>query len=349
MNFSDVPHRRYNPLVDEWVLVSSHRSKRPWHGKVEKEPNAEMPVYDPSCYLCPGNERKNGMQNPEYDSTFVFENDFPALFTSNCVTEFQPDHSLIRAKHVQGICRVICFSPRHDLTLAEMPVDGIRKVVERWVEQDQELRKQFRWVQIFENKGSMMGCSSPHPHGQIWASDFLPTELEKEDRCQQKYFSSKKCPLLLDYLDWEMEQSCRVVVQNEHWVGLVPYWAKWPFETLLIPRRHISTISALRNGEKGDLAKLLKRLLVKYDNLFQTSFPYSMGWHGAPEISRDYSHWHLHAHFYPPLFRSAKVKKFMVGYEMLAEAQRDITPEKAAERLRNLSEIHYKLDDSSSE
>lgn len=335
------PHRRYNPLSDEWVLVSPHRMKRPWQGKVEKAPPEERPSYDPGCYLCPGNERAGAAQNPDYEETFVFTNDFAALLPEPPPTEASV-HPLMQSQSVQGTCRVICFSPRHDLTLPEMGLAEIRRVVDVWAAQTTELGQTYRWVQVFENKGAMMGSSNPHPHGQIWALDKLPNEPRKEDVQQRAYWERNGRPMLVDYANVEQEEKERSVVENEQWLAVVPYWAVWPFEILLLPRRHVLRLPDLTAGERDALAHILKRLLVRYDNLFETSFPYSMGWHGAPFDDGDQEHWQLHAHFYPPLLRSATVKKFMVGFEMLGEAQRDLTAEKAAARLRDLSDVHYK-------
>ena len=334
------PHRRYNPLTGEWILVSPHRTQRPWMGQVEKLPPEKRPTYDPDCYLCPGNARAGEASNPQYESTFVFTNDFAALLPTAPSTG-QISSDLLRMQTVRGTCRVVCFSPRHDLTLAEMTLPDIRTVINIWSEQSIELGRQYRWVQIFENKGSIMGCSNPHPHGQIWALDALPNEPAKEDHHQHQYFSEHGQPLLIDYFQQEMRARERIVIENEHWLAVVPYWAIWPFETLLLPRRHVLRLPDLQESEKSALAQILKRLLTRYDNLFETSFPYSMGWHGAPFDIQDAVHWQLHAHFYPPLLRSASIKKFMVGFEMLGEAQRDLTPEQAAIRLRALSDIHY--------
>jgi UDPglucose--hexose-1-phosphate uridylyltransferase len=351
-NPTDHPHRRYNPLTGEWVLVSPHRTLRPWQGQVERPPQETRPAYDPDCYLCPGNERAGGNSNPNYESTFVFTNDFSALLPDT-PTAPAPHHALLRLASEGGTCRVLCFTPRHDLTLPEMSVEDIRQVVDVWAEQVAELGGSYRWVQIFENKGEIMGCSNPHPHGQIWAGQALPNEPAKEERQQRAYFEEHGSPLLLDYADLESAQGERKVVKNEDWLAVVPYWAVWPFEVLLLPRRHALRLPGLSDPERDALAEVLKRLLTRYDNLFETSFPYSMGWHGAPsdpsahrpgpgQADEDYPHWQLHAHFYPPLLRSATVKKFMVGYEMLGEPQRDLTAEQAAERLRALSEVHYK-------
>ncbi|MGC9346905.1 MAG: UDP-glucose--hexose-1-phosphate uridylyltransferase [Anaerolineae bacterium] len=343
---ADHPHRRYNPLTGEWITVSPHRTKRPWKGQVEKPPQEVRPAYDPNCYLCPGNERAGGAHNPKYETTFVFTNDFAALLPDTPSVEVKP-HPLLRAETERGTCRVICFSPRHDLTLAEMEVAEIRRVVDVWAEQVEELGQSYRWVQVFENKGKMMGCSNPHPHGQIWAGDALPNEITKEDRRQKAYFETEGTPMLVAYAEMEAQKRARILVENEHWIVVVPYWALWPFETLLMPRRHILRLPELVDEERVALAEIMRALLIRYDNLFETSFPYSMGWHGAPTDDGDYIHWQLHAHYYPPLLRSATVKKFMVGYEMLAEPQRDLTAEQAAERLREQSSVHYKKTDAS--
>ncbi len=339
-NPTEHPHRRYNPLTGEWVLVSPHRTKRPWLGQVEKLPPDNRPAYDPKCYLCPRNERAGGVRNPDFSSTFVFDNDFAAMLPDTPIM-FQP-HALLQAQSVAGTSRVICFSPRHDVTLPEMEVAEIRGVVDVWAAQTAELGQIYRWVQVFENKGAIMGCSNPHPHGQIWTMTDLPNEPRKEDDHQRAYLAEHGRPLLMDYLDLELQQEERLVVANDHWVALVPYWAVWPFEILLTPRAHVQRLPDLSDPERDALADILKRLLTRYDNLFETSFPYSMGWHGAPFTDEDHDHWQLHTHFYPPLLRSATVKKFMVGYEMMAEAQRDLTPEQAAARVRELGEVHYK-------
>ena len=337
----DHPHRRYNPLSDTWVLVSPHRSKRPWQGQHEDVPDMQNASYDASCYLCPGNKRANGTCNPHYSGTYVFDNDFPALLPDT--VRATDTHHLLQTSPVQGTCRVLCFSPRHDLTLAEMSTVEIEAVVTSWTEQMVELGQIYRWVQIFENKGSVMGCSNPHPHGQIWATDTTPHEPAQEARTQQEYYREHNTPLLLDYAGLELDRQERIVVENAHWLAVIPYWAVWPFEVLLLPRRHVLRLPDLSPEERESLAHILKRLLVSYDNLFESAFPYSMGWHGAPmDEGSDFSHWQLHAHFYPPLLRSATVQKFMVGYEMLAEPQRDLTPEQAAERLRALPSTHFR-------
>lgn len=335
------PHRRYNPLTAEWVLVSPHRMKRPWQGQVERPPATEIPPYDPHCYLCPGNPRAGGEHNPAYDNTFVFTNDFAALLPQTPPSGLSPN-PLLQTESVRGTSRVICFSPLHNLTLAEMPLDAIRRVVDVWGAQVEELGRTYRWAQIFENKGAMMGCSNPHPHGQLWAGDWLPNEPFKEDIQQHGYFSANGHHLLMDYAASELNAAERIVVQNDHWLVVVPFWAIWPFETLLLPLKPVPHLPDLLPAERDALAAILKDLLVRYDNLFQSSFPYSMGWHGAPQAGAPAEGWQLHAHFYPPLLRSASVKKFMVGYELLAEAQRDLTAEQAAERLRAQSNVHYK-------
>ncbi|MFZ0547158.1 MAG: UDP-glucose--hexose-1-phosphate uridylyltransferase [Candidatus Promineifilaceae bacterium] len=329
------PHRRFNPLTGDWVLVSPHRMKRPWQGQVERVPPDNRPPYDPTCYLCPGNARAGGVRNPDYKTTFVFKNDFAALLPDT--PEAVGRETLLQSESVSGVCRVICFSPRHDLTLPEMELADIRRVVDAWGSQTAELGAQYQWVQVFENKGAVMGSSNPHPHGQVWAEDILPNEARKEDERQRKYFYKNGRPLLMDYAMLEEAQEERLVLANDDWLAVVPFWAVWPFEVLLMPRRHVLRMPDLDDRERDRLADILKRLLTRYDALFETSFPYSMGWHGAPfgrSSENGEAHWQLHAHFYPPLLRSATVKKFMVGYEMLAEAQRDLTAEQAAERLR---------------
>jgi UDPglucose--hexose-1-phosphate uridylyltransferase len=337
----DHPHRRYNTLTGEWILVSPHRAERPWLGERETPQQDKRPPYDEKCYLCPRNERANGQRNPDYESTFVFTNDFAALLPEKDAFGETKD-PLFKIEQVKGTCRVICFSPRHDLTLAEMATESIRKVIDVWAEQILELGKSYRWVQIFENKGEIMGCSNPHPHGQVWAGSALPAEPSKEDKRQAEYFKVGGSVLLVDYLKKELESEKRIIVENEHWTVVVPYWAIWPFETMLLPKRHVIRLPDLSGAERDALADILKKHLTRYDNLFHVSFPYTMGWHGAPTDKADYSYWQLHAHYYPPLLRSATVKKFMVGYEMLSEPQRDITAEQAAERLRQSDDVHYK-------
>ena len=341
-DISEHPHRRYNPLLDEWILVSPHRTKRPWHGSVENAPRERRTRYDPDCYLCPGNIRANGERNPDYESTFVFINDFAAVLP-DAPPAPADEHPLFRADSVRGEARVLCFSPRHDLTLAEMSPAEIRLVIDLWAEQTAELGARFQWVQVFENRGDMMGASNPHPHGQIWATDRMGSIAALEDRQQRAYLDRHGASLLLDYAKQERQLGARSVLENDSWLVVVPYWAVWPFETLLLPKSPQQRLPDLDARQRHDLSAILKKLLVKYDNLFETSFPYSMGWHGAPFDGRGNAHWQLHAHFFPPLLRSATVKKFMVGYEMLAEAQRDLTPEEAARRLRACSEEHFSL------
>ncbi|MBC6611225.1 UDP-glucose--hexose-1-phosphate uridylyltransferase [Hymenobacter sp. BT507] len=342
-NFNDHPHRRFNPLLGEWMLVSPQRSKRPWQGQQEEPDRAERPAYDPTCYLCPGNVRANGEHNPQYTGTFVFDNDFAALQADVPPGDLNVE-GLLQAKAESGVGRVICFSPRHDLTLPEMSVEAIRGVVDVWVEQFRELGAQpdINYVQIFENKGFMMGCSNPHPHGQIWAQRHVPGDPAKETIQQEAYFQKHGKTLLADYLALELRTKERVVVENEHFVVLVPFWAAWPYETLVLPRRVVQDITQLTDEERTAFADIIRRLTIRYDNLFQTSFPYSAGLHQRPTDGQEHESWHLHMHFYPPLLRSATVRKFMVGYELLAEAQRDITAEYAAQRLREQPEVHYK-------
>lgn len=335
------PHRRFNALTGDWILVSPHRTQRPWLGQKESVGQDQRPAYDPQCYLCPGNTRAGKDLNPAYQDTFVFKNDFAALL-SEATEPPKGASGLLRAQPVRGECRVICFSPRHNLTLPEMSQEQIGKVIEVWCAQTLELGTQYRWVQVFENKGATMGCSNPHPHGQIWAGDWLPNLVEKEDASQRAYLQKQGSNLLLDYLQIEVADGARMVELNEHWALLVPYWAVWPFEYLLVPRRPVQRLPELTSAERESLAAVLRLGLIRYDNLFETSFPYSMGWHGAPFDDGDHTHWQLHAHFYPPLLRSATVKKFMVGYEMMAESQRDLTAEQAASRLRATAAVHYK-------
>jgi UDPglucose--hexose-1-phosphate uridylyltransferase len=342
LDLNSQPHRRFNPLQKEWVLVSPHRAERPWQGQVEASQAEELPRYDPDCYLCPGNVRAGGVRNPVYQGTFVFDNDFAALRSDFADGKFEQSE-LLRAESEAGKCRVVCFSPRHDLTLARMSVAEIRAVVDTWCEEFEQLGSQprVRAVQIFENRGAMMGCSNPHPHGQIWANETVPDELAREIASQKEYYQRQKSFLLEDYLRLELEQNERIVCANQHFVALVPFWAVWPFETLLISRRRVTSLPELRGEERAGLADILRRLTVRYDNLFRTSFPYTMGFHQRPTDEAAYPEFHLHAHFYPPLLRSATVRKFMVGYEMLAMPQRDITPETASAQLRKLSETHY--------
>lgn len=343
--FNDFPHRRYNPLSDSWVLVSPHRAKRPWQGQVEKLPPDDRPAYDPGCYLCAGNIRANGEQNPDYQSVFVFENDYASLL-QDAPEAALTEGDLFKAAMERGIGRVVCFSPRHDLTIPEMEVADVRKVVDAWVDEYITLgAKPFvNYVQIFENKGAIMGCSNPHPHGQIWAQQSIPDEPLKKQKAQRKYWEKHHATLLSDYLKAELEKQERVLFENEHFVALVPFWAVWPFEAMLVPKRAMPRISDMNDAERDALADAYHQLTVRYDNIFQTSFPYSAGIHQAPTDGEAHPEWHFHMVFYPPLLRSATVKKFMVGYEMLANPQRDITPEKAAEVLKNVAAVHYKAE-----
>ena len=339
---SEHSHRRRNALTGEWVLVSPHRAKRPWQGQQEAPDTSERPRYDATCYLCPGNARVTGERNPDYASTYVFTNDFAALMQDVPAAPPATD-PLFESTSASGTSRVICFSPDHSKTLPELPVDAIAAVVDTWCEETATLGQQYPWVQVFENKGAMMGCSNPHPHGQVWACGYLPNQPALEDTQQRRHFDATRRALLLDYAQREAELGERVVVQTEHWIAVVPYWATWPFETLLMPLFAVQRMPQLDAAQRHDLAVAMQELTSRYDNLFRTSFPYSMGWHGAPFDGNDPSPWQLHAHFYPPLLRSASVRKFMVGFEMLAEAQRDLTPEQAAQQLRAASPIHYSV------
>lgn len=343
IDLTERPHRRFNPLTNEWILVSPHRAKRPWQGQVENIPEEVRPEYDPTCYLCPGNARAGGNQNPNYTETFVFNNDFPALLPD---TEAGIDDSnpLFQSQAERGICRVICFSPRHDWTLAHMPVPDIQRVVDAWAKETHELAAQNPWmsyVQVFENKGEMMGCSNPHPHGQIWATERLPREIEKEDTPQRTYFEKYGRTMVGDILAEEQKRQQRIVYANEHWTILIPFWAVWPFETLMICHRPVQWLYELTAAERHALADAVSALTIRYDNVFKISFPYSMGFHQAPVNSGSQPHWHLHAHYYPPLLRSATVRKHMVGYEMLGTPQRDITAEIAAARLREVPAVRF--------
>jgi UDPglucose--hexose-1-phosphate uridylyltransferase len=336
------PHKRLNPLTQEWVLVSPHRTQRPWQGQVEAAPPEASVPYDPNCYLCPGNARAGGVKNPGYEGTFVFENDFAALRADTPPGELR-ERELLLARSESGQCRVVCFAPRHDLTLARMSVPEIRPVINTWCDEFSSLGSQtnVRAIHIFENRGAQMGCSNPHPHGQIWANESVPDGLAREVAAQKNYFQKHKSSLLEDYLHLEVEKKERLVCANEHFVAVVPFWAVWPFETLLISRRRVSSLPELQGQERDDLAQILRQLTIRYDNLFKTSFPYTMGFHQRPTDEAEYPEFHFHAHFYPPLLRSALIRKFMVGYEMLAMPQRDISPEQAAAQLRGVPEIHY--------
>jgi UDPglucose--hexose-1-phosphate uridylyltransferase len=337
-------HRRYNPLAGRWVLVSPQRSLRPWQGQTESPDTAQRPAHDPGCYLCAGNTRINGVVNPHYTGTFVFENDFAALMADVPAPEGGDTDPVFAAQPARGTSRVICFSPDHSRSLPELTLPELRAVVDTWCAQAAELGARWRWVQVFENKGAMMGCSNPHPHGQVWASDFLPDLPAREDAQQRDWLARHGRPLLLQTADAEGRSGERVVVQNADWLVVVPYWAEWPFETLLLPRFAVQRLTELTPAQRDSLADIVQQITVRYDNIFQCSFPYSMGWHGAPTGPglEAAPHWQLHAHFHPPLLRSSTVRKFMVGFEMLAEAQRDLTPEQAAARLRELPATHYR-------
>ena len=336
------PHRRFNPMTREWVLVSPHRTQRPWQGQVEDRAPEVQLAFDLSCYLCPGNVRAGGVKNPAYTSTFVFDNDFAAIKPDTPEGELR-EKGLLLAHSESGRCRVVCFSPRHDLTIARMSVPDLRNVVDAWTKEFQELGSdaKIRAVQIFENRGAMMGCSNPHPHGQIWANETVPTELAKELGAFGEYYQTHRSTLLSDYLALELEKQVRVVCTNDHFVALVPFWAVWPFETMVVSRRPVAALDELTGDERTALADILRQVTIRYDNLFQTSFPYTMGFHQRPTDGPAYPEFHFHAHFYPPLLRSATVRKFMVGYEMLGMPQRDITAETAAKWLRDLPAKHY--------
>jgi len=396
--FANTPHRRFNPLLEEWALVSPHRAKRPWQGGVEKRPPDARRRYDPDCYLCPGNTRSSGRTNPDYADTFVFENDFPALHHGEespaspvaptprreecgpaalggdcgpaalgvkcgtaalgvkCGTaalgcgaspgdlrSFEDCAGLIRAAQERGVCRVVCFSPRHDQTLPRMETSATVKVIALWAEQYEDLgAKDFiSHVLIFENKGEMMGCSNPHPHGQIWATERVPSLAGRKIDSQLRYFKSRGALLLMDYLAWELAEEERLIARNDSFVALVPFWAVWPFEAMILPVRPVAAISDLEPAEREAWAEILRDLTIRYDNLFETSFPYSMGINQRPTDRGEYPGVVLHQAFYPPLLRSAVVRKFQVGYEMSGEPQRDITPEQGAARLRDCGGKHY--------
>lgn len=338
LNLTDAPHRRYNILTGEWVLVSPHRTKRPWQGKTEKSAPRAKVSHDPNCYLCPGNTRAGGEENPIYSDTFVFTNDYAALIPETSDDHFEK--GLLRAEGEKGVCRVVCFSPDHSLTIPDMEVAAIKKVVDLWQEQYLELGSKpfINHVQIFENKGAIMGCSNPHPHGQIWSQSSIPQEVAKKSEQQLDYWRQRESSLLFDYLQQELEEAERIICENEDYAALVPFWAVWPYEAMIIPKRHFQHLGQMTEEEKRSFAAILKNLTQRFDRLFDTSFPYSAGIHQSPTDGEDHAEWHFHMAFYPPLLRSATVKKFMVGYEMFANPQRDITAEMAAAQLRELAQ-----------
>lgn len=349
-----LPHRRYNPLTSQWVIVSPQRTDRPWKGQVEDLQSAELPDYDPLCYLCPGNKRAGGKINPEYTGTYVFDNDYPALLqwespqsreASHLSTDVTPDRLLIAEPEV-GVCRVVCFSPVHNLSLPAMSNPQVENIIHAWIDQSEQLSQKgyIRYIQIFENRGAMMGASNPHPHCQIWATSHIPNELQKESDSQFNYHQKHASCMLCDYVEIERESGERVIFEDAHFIVLVPYWAVWPFELMVLAKRHIPRLQDLTEIEITSLAGCLRRLTSRYDNIFNAPFPYSMGFHQAPVNNGNHPGWHLHAHYYPPLLRSAAVRKFMVGFELLASPQRDITPEQAAQRLRAASDVHYQLE-----
>jgi UDPglucose--hexose-1-phosphate uridylyltransferase len=330
------PHRRLNPLTGDWVLISPQRTQRPWQGQIEAAAEQPSQEYDPECYLCPGNARAGGQRNPDYTSTFVFDNDFPALVPDTPGGESVHEQNIFVAAPEQGICRVGCFSPRHNLAIPAMAAEQMDRVVDMWCDQSTALLNMpfIRHVQIFENRGAMMGASNPHPHCQIWASASIPNELMKEDVAQSRHLASQGSCLLCAYMNAEFESE-RAVCRNASFAAIVPFWAVWPFETLVIGSRHVDRIEQLTEAERRDLGGILRQVTSRYDGLFGVPFPYSMGFHQRPKSEASAAAWHFHAHFYPPLLRSATVRKFMVGYELLAAPQRDLTPEEAAGRLRN--------------
>jgi len=363
----ELPHRRFNPLTREWVLVSPNRAKRPWLGQVDKPPVVEIPPYDPDCYLCPGNQRVSGARNPDYRSTFVFDNDFQALLTpersrkeqeasgdltgdpGGLTFQHQKENSssesdLFIAEPEFGLSRVVCFSPRHDLSIPRMRSLDVEAVVKTWTDQTRMLGELdfISYVQVFENNGAMMGASNPHPHSQIWAASSIPNEPAKEISAQTHYLQRHNACLVCEVLKEEQQRKERVVVANEAFTALVPFWAIWPFEVLLVANRHCGSLMDLSPDEVTGLAAILQAVTTRFDNLFEVPFPYSMGFHQAPFDGQSHEECHLHAHYYPPLLRSATVRKFMVGYEMLAMPQRDLTPETSAQRLRGLSAVHYR-------
>ncbi|XP_076245257.1 putative galactose-1-phosphate uridylyltransferase isoform X1 [Calliopsis andreniformis] len=347
--FIEHQHIRYNPLRGEWVLVSPHRMKRPWGGQIEPNVEEDLPEYDPNNPLCPGNLRASGEVTPVYENTYAFVNDFPALLES-VPSPSKSDDELFQMDSARGTCKVMCFHPKSNVTIALMNISEIKEVVKRWIFEMLELGEKWTWVQIFENRGALMGCSNTHPHCQIWASSFLPNEAKIKDKYLSDYYSRNKKPLLIDYMQKELLKKERIVLENRDWVILVPFWAVWPYETMVLPKKQVSRMQDLTESQQESLAVVMKRLCTKYDNLFNCSFPYSMGWHGAPTgpySKEDYPYWTFHGIYLPPLLRSASIKKHMVGYELFAQAQRDLTPEQAAEKLRSLSDSHYKYPETS--
>jgi len=336
---TDSPHRRFNPLTNEWVLVSPQRTKRPWLGQVEEKKKTDLPQYDPDCSLCPGNTRASGEKNDAYTTTFVFDNDFPALLPESSLANTTGQHPLLREEPETGSCKVVCFSPRHDLTLPDMSVEEVKTILSTWTRESELLgaRSDISYVQVFENKGAMMGCSNPHPHSQIWATSSIPNEPAKELTTQGEYYRQYKKPLLLDYTKLELETKERLVAANDHFVAVVPFWAIWPFEVMVIARQSINRLVDCDDKAQASLAEIMLQVTQRYDQLFSVSFPYSMGFHQAPYDGKPHPEWVLHSHFYPPLLRSATIRKFMVGFELLAMPQRDITAESAAKILRDLN------------
>lgn len=335
---SDSPHRRFNPLTNEWVLVSPQRTKRPWLGQVEEKKKIDLPQYDPECNLCPGNTRASGDKNPVYENTFVFDNDFPALLPESVLPAAAHQHPLLREELETGYCKVVCFSPRHDLTLPDMSLEEVELVISTWTQESEALgaRPDISYVQVFENKGAMMGCSNPHPHSQIWATSSVPNEPAKELASQSEYYRQHQSPLLLDYVKLEIESGERVVAANEGFIAVVPFWAVWPFEVMVVATHHLTRLADAEAKVRTNLARIMLEVTKRYDKLFSVSFPYSMGFHQAPYDGKAHPEWVLHSHFYPPLLRSATIRKFMVGYELLAMPQRDITAESAAKVLREM-------------
>jgi UDPglucose--hexose-1-phosphate uridylyltransferase len=337
------PHRRWNPLRQSWVLVSPHRTQRPWQGEVGQKAVPSGKTFDPQCYLCPGNQRAGGAVNPAYEGVFSFVNDYAALLPETAQATDAPASPLLKAEATRGLCKVLCFHPDHSLTLARMTQEETSRVVDAWARESEEIGALdwIKYVQIFENRGAMMGASNPHPHCQIWSTDFVPDEPALETEAQRNHLASTGHCLLCDYVKAEQTARERVVFENEHFTAIVPWWATWPFEVLLVSRRHLGALPELNSAERDGLAEALKRLTTRFDNLFETSFPYTMGFHQTPTDDAEHPEWHFHAHFYPPLLRSATVRKFMVGFEMLGMPQRDITPEEAAQRLRDCPEEHF--------